>query len=303
MAKEKKYYWLKLEKDFFDDDTIVWIEQQENGILYSNVYLKLLLKSLSEDGKLIRYVGENLMPYDDVAIARLINMPLDTVRVALKLFFEIGLVKSLDAGELYFTQIDEMIGSETRQAESMRKLRAREKREIESKVTMLPSVTKELQNSDIEKEKEKEIENKSNINTLVDESTCKQTKTERIEEMYLEFRKAYPKKQGSKTRVIKYYKLFKDKEATHKLILEDLDKRKGCVDWIKDNGQYIPNFDTYIYNERWLDEYETTLSSDGIKKTDGLPDWYLNDEPETEQQNEQTDKDLQEALAMLGGSE
>ena len=68
----KKYYWLKLKNDFFDDDTIKFIEEQENGILYSNFYLKLCLKSLKNDGKLIRIVGNTLIPYDNKSLSKLL---------------------------------------------------------------------------------------------------------------------------------------------------------------------------------------------------------------------------------------
>lgn len=125
MSDNKRYYWLKLPENFYDDDTIQWIEDQENGAAYVNFYLKLLLKSLSDDGKLIRYVGQRLMPYDVRSLARLTNTDTDTVRVALELFVKIGLVERLDSGELYMNQIDEMIGSETQAATRMRKMRAR----------------------------------------------------------------------------------------------------------------------------------------------------------------------------------
>lgn len=125
MSDNKRYYWLKLPEDFYDDDTIQWIEDQENGAAYVNFYLKLLLKSLSDDGRLIRYVGQRLMPYDVRSLARLTNTDTDTVRVALELFVKIGLVERLDSGELYMNQIDEMIGSETQAATRMRKMRAR----------------------------------------------------------------------------------------------------------------------------------------------------------------------------------
>lgn len=125
MSDNKRYYWLKLPEDFYDDDTIQWIEDQENGAAYVNFYLKLLLKSLSDDGKLIRYVGQRLMPYDVRSLARLTNTDTDTVRVALELFVKIGLIERLDSGELYMNQIDEMIGSETQAATRMRKMRAR----------------------------------------------------------------------------------------------------------------------------------------------------------------------------------
>ena len=125
MGDEKRYYWLKLAEDFYEDDTIQWIEEQENGVAYVNFYLKLLLKSLKDDGYLIRFVGTRLIPYDVKSLARLTNTDLDTVRVAMELFKQVGLVELLDSGEIYMSQIDEMIGSETQAAKRMRRLRAK----------------------------------------------------------------------------------------------------------------------------------------------------------------------------------
>ena len=139
MGDNKRYYWLKLPEDFYDDDTIQWIEDQENGAAYVNFYLKLLLKSLSDDGRLIRYVGQRLMPYDVKSLARLTNTEQDTVRVALELFVNIGLVERLETGELYMSQIDEMIGKETEAARRKRKHRAR--KELTGGKKELPSVT------------------------------------------------------------------------------------------------------------------------------------------------------------------
>ncbi len=129
MSENKRYYWLKLNEDFFDDDTIQFIEEQENGILYSNFYLKLCLKSLKNEGKLIRLVGNTLIPYDVKSLSKLTNVDIDTVRVAMELFKRIGLIEVLDTGEIYMSQINEMIGSETNRAKGMRALRARQKSE------------------------------------------------------------------------------------------------------------------------------------------------------------------------------
>ncbi len=126
MGDEKRYYWLKLAEDFYEDDTIQWIEEQENGVAYVNLYLKLLLKSLKDDGYLIRFVGTRLIPYDVKSLARLTNTDPDTVRVAMELFKQVGLVELLDSGEIYMSQIDEMIGSETQAAKRMRRLRAKQ---------------------------------------------------------------------------------------------------------------------------------------------------------------------------------
>ena len=126
MGDEKRYYWLKLAEDFYEDDTIQWIEEQENGVAYVNFYLKLLLKSLKDDGYLIRFVGTRLIPYDVKSLARLTNTDTDTVRVAMELFKQVGLVELMESGEIYMSQIDEMIGSETQAAKRMRKLRAKQ---------------------------------------------------------------------------------------------------------------------------------------------------------------------------------
>lgn len=124
MSENKRYYWLKLKEDFFEDDTIQWIEEQENGKEYSLFYLKLCLKSLGMDGKIARVVGKNLMPYDRRALSKATNTDVDTVVIALELFKRIGLVEILESGEIFMTQIDEMVGSETDEARKKRRQRA-----------------------------------------------------------------------------------------------------------------------------------------------------------------------------------
>ena len=52
MADNRKYYFLKLKENFFDSDSIVLLEDMKDGILYSNILLKLYLKSLKNDGRL-----------------------------------------------------------------------------------------------------------------------------------------------------------------------------------------------------------------------------------------------------------
>ena len=52
MADNRKYYYLKLKENFFDSDSIVLLEDMKDGILYSNILLKLYLKSLKNGGRL-----------------------------------------------------------------------------------------------------------------------------------------------------------------------------------------------------------------------------------------------------------
>lgn len=164
MSDNKRFYWLKLQEDFFEDETIRYIEEQENGIKYSNFYLKLCLKSLRTNGKLIRLVGEMLIPYDVKSLATLTGVDVDTVRCAMALFEKIGCVKVLDSGELFISQLSELVGSETDKARIMRRLRASEK------VTMLPECypEKEIEiDQETDKEQEKDKGRKRPTRTFV----------------------------------------------------------------------------------------------------------------------------------------
>ena len=158
MSGSKRYYWLKLNENFFEDDTIQWLEEQENGKDYVIFYLKLCLKSLDGEGKLIRYVGENLIPYDIKALSRLTSTPLDTVAVAMKTFLDIGLIERLDTGEIFMKQIDEMIGTETQYAVQKRRQRALNSKQDELSGQCPDNVLKCPTEIEIEKEIEIDIE-------------------------------------------------------------------------------------------------------------------------------------------------
>lgn len=111
--KDKKFYWLQLKEDFFEEDAITWLEEQENGEKYSLFYLKLCLKSLKTKGVLIRKVGDLLVPYDKNRLAEITRTDVDTVVIAMELLQKIGLVKILSNGEIYCTQVENMIGEKS----------------------------------------------------------------------------------------------------------------------------------------------------------------------------------------------
>ncbi|HUT63037.1 MAG TPA: phage replisome organizer N-terminal domain-containing protein, partial [Anaerolineae bacterium] len=158
----KKYYWLKLKEDFFDEDTISWIEEQDNGKEYCLFYLKLCLKSLHNNGVLIRTVGEKLIPYDPKKLSEITRTDVDTVMVAMDLFSKIGLIEKLENGEIYLKQLSEMVGSETSKAILMRRKRALDK--MGNNVTKaLPKCDPEIE-IEIDKEIDKEIEIDKELN-------------------------------------------------------------------------------------------------------------------------------------------
>lgn len=114
--RKKRYYWLKLKENFFEEDTITWLEEQPNGKEYCLIYLKLCLKSLKTNGLLVRNVGNMMIPYEPESLAKLTNSTADTIKVAMDLFQKIGLIQMMDSGEIHLNQLDELVGSETESA-------------------------------------------------------------------------------------------------------------------------------------------------------------------------------------------
>ena len=107
MSDNRKYYYLKLKESYFDDDAIVLLESMQDGVLYSNILLKLYLKSLKHGGRL--QLDEDI-PYTAQMIATITRQQIGTVERALQIFLKLGLVEVLDSGTFYMSNIELLIG-------------------------------------------------------------------------------------------------------------------------------------------------------------------------------------------------
>ena len=120
MSKNKKFFWLKLKEDFFENDDIKMLESMPNGMAYSNFYLKLLCKSIKSNG-VLRY--KNILPYTPEMLSAATCVNIDIVKSALEKFIALKMVEILDDGALYLMDIENMMGSETDSAERVRRYR------------------------------------------------------------------------------------------------------------------------------------------------------------------------------------
>lgn len=107
MSDNREYYYLKLKENYFDDDSIVLLESMQDGVLYSNILLKLYLKSLKHGGRL--QLDEDI-PYTAQMIATITRQQIGTVERALQIFLKLGLVEVLDSGTFYMSNIELLIG-------------------------------------------------------------------------------------------------------------------------------------------------------------------------------------------------
>lgn len=147
MAENKKYYWLKLKRDFFKRHDMRIIEELENGKDYLLFYLKLLVESIDHEGEL-RF--SDTIPYNEKMLSTITNTNIDIVRSAVKVLSELDLIEKLDDGTIFMNQVQTMIGAETEWADKKRLWREQkqlaDKTEEGQKKTMSDkSIEKELE--------------------------------------------------------------------------------------------------------------------------------------------------------------
>ena len=120
MADNRKYYYLKLKENYFDDDSIVLLESMQDGMIYSNILLKLYLKSLKNGGKLQL---DDRIPYTAPMIATLTHQQIGTVERALQIYLKLGLMEVLPDGCYYMSNIELLIGKSSTEGERKKQAR------------------------------------------------------------------------------------------------------------------------------------------------------------------------------------
>ena len=160
MGDNKRYYWIKLKTDFFNQQTIDFLLSQKNGCEYIVLYQMLCLNTANNNGEMCSKIGEMIVPYNVEKIVRDTKyFDFDTVAIALELFKKLGLVYEENDKILKISNFDEMVGSEVSSAKRVRKFRERRKA-----LQCNNDVTQEIENRDRDKSIDKDISNINNTN-------------------------------------------------------------------------------------------------------------------------------------------
>lgn len=170
MSEPKRYFWLKLHKDFFQRKEIKRLRKIAGGDTYTIIYLKMLLRSIMSDGKLY-FDGLE----DDFAseLALDLDEKEENVQITIQYLLKSGLLEMCSDEEYYLPDTKDSTGCETAAASRMRRCRAK-KEQLERN-----NVTRMLQSGygEIEKELEIDIE----IEKEIDSSASTTTKRKRFE--------------------------------------------------------------------------------------------------------------------------
>ena len=130
MSDNKKYYYLKLKDNFFDSDQMIVLESMPDGYKYSNILLKLYLRSLKNDGKLM---FNDRIPYNSTILSQVTRHSVGDVEKAVNIFTELGLIEILENGAIYMLDIQNFIGESSTEGDRKRAYR----RKIDQEKSML----------------------------------------------------------------------------------------------------------------------------------------------------------------------
>lgn len=172
MAEPKRYFWLKLHKDFFKRKEIKRLRKIAGGDTYTIIYLEMMLRSIMDDGKLF-FDGLE----DDFASELALDLDEDeeNVKITIQYLLKTGLLEIRSDEEYYLPDTKDSTGCETAAASRMRRCRAK-KEKIERN-----NVTPMLQSGygEIEKELEIELEIEKEIDSSAKSTTTKRKRFEK----------------------------------------------------------------------------------------------------------------------------
>ena len=169
----KRYYWLKLKADWFSDKRIKKLRSIAGGDTHTIIYLKMMLLSLKDEGKLyFEGVEDNFA--SEIALA--LDEDAENVKLTLAFLQRHGLIEIGDDDEYQLTEVPTIIGSETASAMRVREHRERKKQATGNdrllqcntdetdgnNLKQVCSVERELE---IERDKDKEIEKEGEKDT------------------------------------------------------------------------------------------------------------------------------------------
>lgn len=171
MADNKKYYYLKLKENFFDSDSMVLLESMQDGILYSNILMKMYLKSLKNNGKLVL---NDVIPYSTQMIATVTRHQVGTVEKAIEVFKQLGLIDVLDGGTIYMSDIELFVGQSSTEGDRKRAERLRLKQSDNLQIGQMSDIHPPEIEKEIEIEIDKENRDRVNYQQIADmyNATC-----------------------------------------------------------------------------------------------------------------------------------
>jgi predicted phage replisome organizer len=161
LSEAKTYFYLKLKENFFERPEIKAIEGMQSGYEYICIIQKMYLRSLSREGKLML---TDTVPYDIKLLASVLGHKQETIKAAVEIFRQLGLVEILSDKSIYMLEIQNFIGESSTEADRIREYRKSIAQAKE--LVQLNDINTDICTPELELELKQEIESKKE-NTAV----------------------------------------------------------------------------------------------------------------------------------------
>lgn len=116
----KKYYWLQLKEDFFRQKEIKMLRRIAGGDTYTIIYLKIMLMSLKDEGKIL-YEGIGSDFAEEIALE--IDEDVENVQITINYLMSKNLMSAISEDEGFMNDVPSLIGGESESAKRVRKHR------------------------------------------------------------------------------------------------------------------------------------------------------------------------------------
>lgn len=164
MSEPKRYFWLKLHKDFFQRKEIKRLRKIAGGDTYTIIYLKMLLRSIMSEGKLY---FDGLEEDFAAEVALDLDESEENVQITITYLLNSGLLEMRSDDEYYLPDTKNSTGCETAVAARVRRHREKQKAlQCNTDVTQMKHLCNGEIEIEIDKEKDIEIEHRDRDITI-----------------------------------------------------------------------------------------------------------------------------------------
>ena len=246
----KKYFWLKLSKEFFNSKQVMVLQSMDNGAEYIILWLKLLLATI-QDAQVDDDMGclkfDEDIPYSPELMSKVFGCTVETARSAVQAYVKLKMVSMESDGTMWARDVEKLVGSESDSAERTRQYR---KRIAERNGVSQCDKPVTIGDNNKEKEIDKEIDK---------DKEPKKKNAHKYSEAFEEFWKEYPRKIG-KMKTYKAWSTRIKEGAEIQQLMQGMEAYSANCVRKKTGEEYIMHPATFLGpNENWkewADRYE-----------------------------------------------
>lgn len=246
--------WIKLNINMFEDEKIRLIEQMPDADTILVIWIKLLSQAGKTNASGYIFLSENI-PYTDEMLSTIFNRPIGTIRLALAVFKQFGMI---DIDEDSFISISNwekhqnVAGLEKLREQTRKRVaKHRENKRLDGGNEPVTLPVTQSNATELELDIELDIDKESNKGDVANAPVVS-------DELFEEWWNLYNHKVGDKKKCRTRYKSLLKKNK-HEDIMSGTKRYKDHLETLKIRGEFAPNLkypSTFLNGENFKDEYE-----------------------------------------------